>query len=91
MVYHMDPEDGRVAVLLPHGVLFRGGAEENIRKYIGKDLIKIDAIIGLPANLFHGTSIPVCVIVLKSKRNGKQETQNESLLIYRKDVRKWEK
>lgn len=73
MVYHMDPEDGRVAVLLPHGVLFRGGAEENIRKYIGKDLNKIDAIIGLPANLFHGTSIPVCVIVLKSKRNGNSD------------------
>lgn len=70
MVYHMDEEDGRVAVLLPHGVLFRGGAEEQIRKYIGKDLNRIDAIIGLPANLFHGTGIPVCVIVLKSKRNG---------------------
>ncbi|MDO4976836.1 MAG: type I restriction-modification system subunit M [Eubacteriales bacterium] len=70
MVYHMDEEDGRVAVLLPHGVLFRGGAEEAIRKYLGKELNKIDAIIGLPANLFHGASIPVCVLVLKSKRNG---------------------
>lgn len=70
MVYHMDEEDGRVAVLLPHGVLFRSGAEEAIRKHIGKDLNRIDAIIGLPANLFHGTGIPVCVLVLKSKRNG---------------------
>lgn len=70
MIYHMDEEDGRVAVLLPHGVLFRGGAEETIRKYIAKDLNKIDAVIGLPANLFHGTSIPVCILVLKSKRNG---------------------
>lgn len=70
MIYHMDDEDGRVAVLLPHGVLFRGGAEEAIRKYIIKDLNRLDAVIGLPANLFHGTGIPVCVLVLKSKRNG---------------------
>ena len=70
MIYHMDPDDGRIAVLLPHGVLFRGGAEEVIRKYIVKDLNKLDAVIGLPANLFHGTSIPVCLLVLKSKRNG---------------------
>ena len=70
MVYHMDEQDGRVAVLLPHGVLFRGGAEEDIRKYLIKDLNRIDAIIGLPANLFHGTSIPVIVMVLKSNRNG---------------------
>ena len=54
MVYHMDDDDGRVAVLLPHGVLFRGGAEETIRKYIGKDLNRIDAVIGLPANYFMG-------------------------------------
>lgn len=70
MIYHMDDEDGRVAVLLPHGVLFRGGAEEAIRKYIIRDLNRLDAVIGLPANLFHGTGIPVCVLVLKSKRNG---------------------
>ena len=70
MIYHMDDSDGRVAVLLPHGVLFRGGAEEAIRKYIIKDLNRLDAVIGLPANLFHGTGIPVCVLVLKSKRNG---------------------
>ena len=70
MVYHMDETDGRVAVLLPHGVLFRGGAEEDIRKYLIKDLNRLDAVIGLPANLFHGTSIPVVILVLKSKRNG---------------------
>ena len=70
MVYHMDETDGRVAVLLPHGVLFRGGAEEEIRKYLIKDLNRLDAVIGLPANLFHGTTIPVVVLVLKSKRNG---------------------
>lgn len=70
MIYHMDPDDGRIAVLLPHGVLFRGGAEEQIRKYIVRDLNRLDAVIGLPANLFHGTGIPVCLLVLKSKRNG---------------------
>ena len=70
MIYHMDPDDGRIAVLLPHGVLFRGAAEEQIRKYIVRDLNKLDAVIGLPANLFHGTSIPVCLLVLKSNRNG---------------------
>ncbi|MGJ0593748.1 type I restriction-modification system subunit M [Bifidobacterium longum subsp. longum] len=51
MVYHMDDNDGRVAVLLPHGVLFRGGAEEVIRKYIVKDLNRLDAVIGLAPNL----------------------------------------
>lgn len=70
MVYHMDEMDGRIAVLLPHGILFRGGAEEEIRKYLIKDLNRLDAVIGLPANLFHGTNIPVVILVLKSKRNG---------------------
>ncbi len=70
MIYHMDPDDGRIAVLLPHGVLFRGGAEETIRRYIVQDLNRLDAVIGLPANLFHGTGIPVAVLVLKAKRNG---------------------
>ncbi len=70
MVYHMDEDDGRVAVLLPHGVLFRGGAEEDIRKWLICNINRLDAVIGLPANLFHGTSIPVVILVLKSKRNG---------------------
>lgn len=69
MVYHMD-EDGRAVVLLPHGVLFRGGAEETIRKYLIENLNVLDAVIGLPANLFFGTGIPVCVLVLKKERNG---------------------
>ncbi len=67
MVYHMD-DDGRIAVLLPHGVLFRGGAEETIRRYMIEKLNVIDAIIGLPANLFFGTGIPVCVLVLRKDR-----------------------
>ena len=69
MIYHMD-SDGRIAVLLPHGVLFRGNAEETIRKYIVKDLNYLDAVIGLPANCFQGTSIPVCCLILKRERNG---------------------
>lgn len=67
MVYHMD-EDGRIAILLPHGVLFRGAAEEKIRKYIIEEQNYLDAVIGLPANLFFGTSIPVCILVLKKDR-----------------------
>ncbi len=70
MVYHMEEADGRVAVLLPHGVLFRGGAEEEIRKWLISTVNRLDAVIGLPANLFHGTQIPVTILVLKSKRNG---------------------
>ena len=73
MVYHMEEADGRVAVLLPHGVLFRGGAEEDIRKWLISNVNRLDAVIGLPANLFHGTSIPVVILVLKSKRNGNSE------------------
>ena len=67
MVYHMD-EDGRAVVLLPHGVLFRGAAEETIRKYLIEKINVLDAVIGLPANLFFGTGIPVCVLVLRKDR-----------------------
>lgn len=72
MVHHMD-EDGRAVVLLPHGVLFRGAAEETIRKYLIEKLNVLDAVIGLPANLFFGTGIPVCVLVLKRERNGNSD------------------
>lgn len=72
MISHMD-DDGRVAVLLPHGVLFRGAAEETIRKYIIEKLNILDAVIGLPANLFFGTSIPVCVLVLKKNRTNNND------------------
>ncbi len=72
MVYHMS-ENGRIAVLLPHGVLFRGAAEEKIRKWLIDSLNVLDAVIGLPANLFHGTSIPVAVLVFKKKRNGNSD------------------
>ena len=73
MIHHMDEGDSRIAVLLPHGVLFRGAAEETIRKYIIKDLNYLDAVIGLPANCFQGTSIPVCCLVFKKERNGNSD------------------
>lgn len=57
-------DDGTMAIILPHGVLFRGGAEEKIRTKLLEDG-NIDAIIGLPANLFFSTGIPVCILVLK--------------------------
>ena len=69
IAYHLD-KDGRAAVLLPHGVLFRGNKEETIRRYLIENRNVIDAIIGLPANCFHGTSIPVCCIILRKNRNG---------------------
>ncbi len=53
-----------MAIILPHGVLFRGGAEERIRHKLLDDGY-IDTVIGLPANLFYSTGIPVCILVLK--------------------------
>lgn len=58
----------RWPVCLPHGVLFRGGAEGHIRKYLIEDKNYLDAVIGLPANIFYGTSIPTCILVLKKQR-----------------------
>lgn len=68
IVYHMD-KDGRAAILLPHGVLFRGNKEKTIRRYLIENQNVIDAIIGLPAKCFMNTSIPICCIVLKKNRN----------------------
>ena len=62
--FHFLSDDGTMAIILPHGVLFRGGAEEKIRTKLLKDG-NIDTIIGLPANLFFSTGIPVCILVLK--------------------------
>ncbi len=57
-------QDGAMAIILPHGVLFRGGVEERIRTKLLNDN-HIDTVIGLPANLFYSTGIPVCILVLK--------------------------
>lgn len=62
--FHFLRNDGTMAIILPHGVLFRGGAEERIRTKLLTDG-NIDTIIGLPANLFFSTGIPVCIVVLK--------------------------
>jgi len=62
--FHYLKPEGVMAIILPHGVLFRGGAEERIRTKLLKDG-QIDTVIGLPANLFFSTGIPVCILVLK--------------------------
>jgi type I restriction enzyme M protein len=66
---HQLADNGTMACVLPHGVLFRGGAEGHIREYLIKDKNQLDAVIGLPSNIFYGTSIPTCILVLKKKRD----------------------
>jgi len=66
-LYHLKP-DGIMAIVLPHGVLFRGGEEGKIRQNL-IEYNHIDAIIGLPANIFFGTGIPTIIMVLKQKRD----------------------
>ena len=67
MIYHLD-DNGTMAVVLPHGVLFRGAAEGVIRQYLIEEKNYLDAVIGLPANVFYGTSIPTCILVFKKCR-----------------------
>ncbi|MBK7764499.1 MAG: type I restriction-modification system subunit M [Bacteroidetes bacterium] len=67
MIHHL-AENGTMAIVLPHGTLFRGGAEQHIRKYLIEDRNYLDAVIGLPANIFYGTSIPTCIMVFKKCR-----------------------
>ena len=67
MIHQLD-ENGTMAVVMPHGVLFRGAAEGHIRKYLIEDKNYLDSVIGLPANIFYGTSIPTCVLVFKKCR-----------------------
>lgn len=67
MVSSMNPGTGRVGVVMPHGVLFRGGAEAKIRqRLIEKDLL--EAVVGLPPNLFYSTSIPACLLIFRSQK-----------------------
>jgi type I restriction enzyme M protein len=67
MIYQLD-DNGAMTVVMPHGVLFRGAAEGAIREFIIRDKNCLDAVIGLPANLFYGTSIPACILVFKKCR-----------------------
>jgi type I restriction enzyme M protein len=64
MIHHL-ADNGTMCVVLPHGVLFRGGAEGHIRQYLIEDRNYLDAVIGLPANIFYGTSIPTSILVFK--------------------------
>lgn len=66
-LYHLE-KTGTMAIVLPHGVLFRGAAEGKIRKNIIKENL-LDAVIGLPANLFYGANIPTCVLVFKGRES----------------------
>ena len=61
-----------MACVLPHGVLFRGAAEGHIRKHLIEDCNWLDAVIGLPANIFYGTGIPTCILVLKKERENSE-------------------
>ena len=67
MVHHL-ADNGIMAIVLPHGVLFRGAAEGHIRRYLIEDRNYLDAVIGLPPNMFYGTSIPTCILVFKTCR-----------------------
>lgn len=92
MLYQLD-DHGTMAVVLPHGVLFRGSSEGVIRQYLIEQLNVVDTIIGLPANIFYGTSIPTCILVLKKNRvntgnilfidasNGFEKQKNQNKLL----------
>ena len=68
MIYYLE-ETGTMAVVVPHGVLFRGAAEGVIRKYLIAEKNYLDGIIGLPSNLFYGTSIPTAILIFKKGRS----------------------
>jgi type I restriction enzyme M protein len=72
---HQLADNGVMAVVVPHGVLFRGSSEGHIRKYLIEDRNYLDTVIGLPANIFYGTSIPTCILVFKKCREN-----NENIL-----------
>lgn len=78
---HLLDDKGTMACVLPHGVLFRGGAEGHIREYLIKEKNCLDAIIGLPSNIFYGTSIPTCIMVMKKDRQRDAERSRSVLFI----------
>ena len=67
MIYHL-ADNGTMAIVLPHGALFRSNAEQHIRTYLVDNKNFLDAVIGLPPNIFYGTSIPTCILVFKKCR-----------------------
>lgn len=72
MIFHL-ADNGAMAIVLPHGVLFRGGAELHIRKFLIEEKNYLDAVIGLPANIFYGTGIPTCILVFKICRENPED------------------
>ncbi|MDR2647999.1 MAG: type I restriction-modification system subunit M [Oscillospiraceae bacterium] len=69
MLHCLDDSTGRMGIVLPHGVLFRGAQEGKIRRTIIENFNLLDAVIGLPANLFFGAGIPACILVFKKNRS----------------------
>ena len=72
MIHHL-ADNGIMALVLPHGALFRGGAEQHIRRYLIENRNYLDAVIGLPANIFYGTSIPTCIMVFKKCKENPED------------------
>jgi len=72
MIHHL-ADNGCMALVLPHGALFRGGAEQHIRRYLIENRNYLDAVIGLPANIFYGTSIPTCIMVFKKCKENPED------------------
>ena len=77
MLHSLDDGTGRMGIILPHGVLFRGASEGRIRKTIVGQFNFLDAVIGLPANLFYGAGIPACILIFRKDRG----TNNRVLFI----------
>ena len=77
MLHSLDAESGRMGIILPHGVLFRGASEGRIRQTIIEQFNFLDAVIGLPANLFYGAGIPACILIFRKDRG----TNNKVLFI----------
>ena len=67
MIHHLD-DNGTMAIVLPHGVLFRGAVEGHIRRYLIEDKNYLDAVIGMPSDIFYGTNIPTVLLVFKKYR-----------------------
>ncbi|MDH6310723.1 type I restriction enzyme M protein [Dysgonomonas sp. PFB1-18] len=84
--FHFLSNEGTMAIILPHGVLFRSGAEERIRTKFLKDN-NIDTVIGLPSNLFFSTGIPVCILVLKKCKRFDDVLFINASECYKKDKR----
>ena len=76
--------DGRLATVMPHGVLFRGGEEREARQYF-IDKGYLEAIIGLPSNLFYGTGIPACILVLNKAGAAERQAENGGVLFINAD------